>query len=204
MILVVEDNKALRILIKKGLEREGFTIKTAPDGKKGLSAVKEEHPDLIISDVIMPEMDGLELLKKVRKKDPLIPFILLTIKSEIEDYTKGYDLGATDYISKPFEMKTLVKKVNKRLKSSQLIREFITQKKDTLSLDKVGIIELLNMLKGSKVDCIIHISSSSGTGSFRIKNGKIKDSRFEDLKGKKAISRITTLKEGKISIKIKG
>lgn len=200
MILVVEDNKALRIMLKKTLERAGYSVRTATDGKDGLSKLKNEIPDLIISDVVMPEMDGLAFLKEVRKQHPLIPFTLLTIKSELKDYSKGYELGATDYITKPFEMNTLIKKVKKRLNSFQSIKEVIDKDRDTINLEEVSLVDFLHTLKINKMNCIVTIFSSKGNGTFIIEKGEIKISEFSNLKGKDAISKVTTLKEGKASI----
>ncbi|MEJ2307500.1 MAG: response regulator [candidate division WOR-3 bacterium] len=136
MILVLEDNKALRMIIRKALEKAGYDVKTAENGEEGLKILEEETPDLIISDVIMPEMDGFEFLKKIRKKHPLVPFTFLTVKSELEDYSKGYELGATDYITKPFDVEILLKKVEKRIASGKILKEIIEEGKNTVDLGK--------------------------------------------------------------------
>jgi DNA-binding response OmpR family regulator len=201
MILVVEDNKALRIMIKKVLEREGYSVKVAINGKEGLSLLRDETPDLIISDVIMPEMDGLAFLKEVRKKHPFIPFTLLTVKSELDDYLRGYEFGATDYMTKPFEMDTLIKRVDKRLKSYKSIKEIVNGKEESFSLDKVNLVDLFHTLKENKIACTINISSPLGNGTFKIDKGKIKKCEFAGLKGKDAISKVTGLKSGDVSVK---
>ena len=200
MILIVEDNKAFRIMIKKTLERAGYTVLTAKNGKEGLNLLEKQIPDLIISDIVMPEMDGFTFLKEVRKIYPLIPFTLLTIKSDLKDYSKGYNLGATDYITKPFEMKTLIKKVQKRLNSYKSIQRLIDNKIDTINLTKVSLVDFLHTLQVKKFDCTITIFTKEGNGTFIIKNGKIKSSDFANLKGNNAISKATTLKSGKASI----
>lgn len=200
MILVVEDNKAFRIMIKKTLERAGHKVITAKNGKEGLNSLENQIPDLIISDIVMPEMDGLTFLKEVRKAYPLIPFTLLTIKSDLKDYSKGYNLGATDYITKPFEMKTLIKKVQKRLNSYKSIQGVIDNKIDTINLAEVSLVDFLHTLEVKKSDCTITIFSKEGNGTFIIDNGKVKSSDFANLKGKDAISRATSLKAGKASI----
>ncbi len=200
MILVVEDNKAFRIMIKKTLERAGYKVITAKNGKEGLNSLENQIPDLIISDIVMPEMDGLTFLKEVRKTYPLIPFTLLTIKSDLKDYSKGYNLGATDYITKPFEMKTLIKKVQKRLNSYKSIQGVIDNKIDTINLAEVSLVDFLHTLEVKKSDCTITIFSKEGNGTFIIENGKVKSSDFANLKGKDAISRATSLKAGEASI----
>jgi DNA-binding response OmpR family regulator len=200
MILVLEDNKALRMIIRKALEKAGYDVKTAENGKEGLKALKEATPDLIISDVIMPEMDGFEFLKKIRKKHPLIPFTFLTVKSEFDDYSKGYEMGATDYLTKPFDVDILLKRVEKRIKSGKLLREIIEEGKDSVDLKEILAIDLINSLKTNKIDCTLNIETPSGKGEIEIKKGKIKESKFEDVKNKDALSRIAGLNKGKIKI----
>ena len=200
MILVLEDNKALRMIIRKALEKAGYTVRTAENGKEGLKALKEETPDLIISDVIMPEMDGFEFLKKIRKKHPLIPFTFLTVKSEFDDYSKGYEMGATDYLTKPFDVDILLKRVEKRIKSGKLLREIIEKGKKSVDLKEILAVDLINSLKTNKIDCTLKIDTPSGKGKVEIKKGKIKESKFEEVKNKNALSRIAGLNKGKIKI----
>jgi DNA-binding response OmpR family regulator len=200
MILVLEDNKALRMIIRKALEKAGYKVKTAENGKEGLKALKEKIPDLIISDVIMPEMDGFEFLKKIRKKHPLIPFTFLTVKSEFDDYSKGYEMGATDYLTKPFDVDILLTRVEKRIKSGKLLREIIEKGKGSVDLKEILAVDLINSLKTHKIDCKLTIDSPLGKGKVEIKKGKIKKSTFDDTEDKNALSRIAGLKQGKIKI----
>ncbi|MEO0293528.1 MAG: response regulator [candidate division WOR-3 bacterium] len=200
MILVVEDNKALRMILKKALQRAGYEVRVAENGEEGLKVLNEETPELIISDVVMPEMDGFEFIKKVREKFPIIPFIFLTVKSEIDEYSKGYELGATDYITKPFNGALLVKKVKKRLEASRLMKEIVDRKRSEVEIDKIFIVEFINTLKEQKVDCRLLISSPFGDGIVEIKGGKIKKSKIADLEGEKALSKIASLNKGEIKI----
>lgn len=200
MILVLEDNKALRMIIRKALEKAGYEVKTAENGKEGLKILKKDIPDLIISDVIMPEMDGFEFLKEIRKKYPLIPFTFLTVKSELDDYSKGYDLGATDYLTKPFDVDVLLKKVEKRIASGKLLKEIIEKGKKEVDLGKILAVDLITSLKENKIDCKITISSPTGKGSVEIKKGKIEKSTFDKWEDKDALLRIAGLNKGKIKI----
>lgn len=203
MILVLEDNKALRVLIKKSLEKEGFEVELSKNGKEGLEIMKDVVPDLIISDVMMPEMDGFEFLDKVRKDYPTLPVIMLTIKSELDDYRRGYELGATEYITKPFEMETLIKKVKKRINSADSIEKFVYGDTEMLSAEEVSPVDILSYLRDRGIDSKVKISGSQGSGWIEIKKGEIKEGKFNELEGKKAISRIATLKEGNITLKKK-
>lgn len=200
MILVLEDNKALRIIIRKALEKAGYDVRTAENGKEGLKVLKKEIPDLIISDVIMPEMDGFEFLKAIRKKHPLIPFTFLTVKSEFDDYSKGYELGATDYLTKPFDVDILLARVEKRIKAGKLLREIIEKGKDKVDIGEILAVDLISSLKEHKVDCKLVITSPIGKGSVEIKKGKIKKSTFDDTEDKNALLRIAALNKGKIKI----
>ena len=200
MILLLEDNKTLRIIIRKALEKEKYKVRTVENGKEGLKVLEEENPDLIISDVIMPEMDGFEFLKKVRKKYSLIPFIFLTVKSELDDYSKGYELGATDYLTKPFDVEALLKKVKKRVVAGRLLKEIIDKEKNEVEVGEISIVDLINSLKEQKINCKLLIFSPVGEGGVEIEKGKVKKSKFDDLEDKDALSRIAGLKKGKIKI----
>lgn len=123
-ILVIDDNLEMRENIAEILELASYQTVTAEDGKKGVAAAKSENPDLIICDVMMPELDGYGVLH-ILSKDPStlgIPFIFLTAKSENSDMRKGMSLGADDYITKPFEETDLLDAVEMRLKKSEAMK----------------------------------------------------------------------------------
>lgn len=112
-ILIVEDEKDILELVKLYLEREGYRTDTAVTGADALKQVKSEHPDLIILDLMLAELDGLEVCKRIRA-DPQIamtPIVMLTAKAEESDQIVGLELGADDYITKPFSPKALVARV---------------------------------------------------------------------------------------------
>jgi len=116
-ILVVDDREALLAAIQDILEIEGYTILTATDGMKALEVMEETRPDLIVADILMPQMDGYAFYEAVRARQDWasIPFIFLTAKAEREDVSKGMDLGAEEYITKPFEPQELLLAVRARL-----------------------------------------------------------------------------------------
>ncbi len=123
-ILVIDDNLEMRENIAEILELASYEVVTAEDGKKGVAAAKSEDPDLIICDVMMPELDGYGVLH-ILSKDPKtlgIPFIFLTAKSETVDMRRGMSLGADDYITKPFEETDLLDAVEMRLKKSAAMK----------------------------------------------------------------------------------
>jgi len=112
-ILVVEDERDILQLVKLYLEKEGYRVSTATTGPDGLKAVKAEHPDLLILDLMLPEMDGLEVCKRIRadRQISTIPIIMLTAKAEESDTVIGLELGADDYVTKPFSPKALIARV---------------------------------------------------------------------------------------------
>lgn len=125
-ILVIEDEESLRNNVCEILGYEGFDILEAANGLKGLQLAKEKLPDLILCDIMMPVMDGYEVLAAVRENPEtrLTPFILLTAMAERENIRKGMELGADDYIVKPFTIQELLQSVNSRLKKSEAVKEY--------------------------------------------------------------------------------
>src|SRR5437764_10596678 len=104
-VLVVDDDPVILQLLQVNFELEGFGVITAMDGESGLAMAKTERPDVVLSDIMMPRMDGLELVTALRA-DPTtadLPVILLTAKAQIGDVERGLELGANDYVTKPFD-----------------------------------------------------------------------------------------------------
>jgi len=109
-ILVVEDESNIRELLRLYLEQEGFAVETASDGQDGVRAFKRIHPDLVLLDLMMPIMDGTAAMKEIRAVSKT-PIIILTAKGETIDKVAGLELGADDYITKPFEMREVIARV---------------------------------------------------------------------------------------------
>ncbi len=131
-VLIVEDERDLRLNLEDILQYNGFETATAKDGLEGYQKVVEFEPDIIISDVRMPELDGFGLLKKLQEnsKTKLIPFIFLTAKVENEDVRAGMALGADDYITKPFKIQDVLDTINTRLEKRKYQSEKITNFKE--------------------------------------------------------------------------
>jgi two-component system, OmpR family, alkaline phosphatase synthesis response regulator PhoP len=112
-ILIVEDEKDILQLVRLYLEKDGFRTVTAMTGPEGLDQVKAENPDLIVLDLMLPHLDGLEVCKRLRSnpETAMLPIIMLTAKAEESDTIVGLELGADDYVTKPFSPKTLVARV---------------------------------------------------------------------------------------------
>lgn len=123
-ILIIEDNLELCENLEEILQLAGYEVSTASNGVEGVNAVRKVLPDLILCDVLMPELDGFGVLK-ILNRDPelaLIPFIFLTAKTEKDDLRKGMGLGADDYITKPFDDVELLEAIEMRLKKSSFIK----------------------------------------------------------------------------------
>ena len=110
-ILVVDDKANVRTLVREYLSAEGFRVVTAENGQNALFTARQEKPDLILLDIMMPEMDGFEFIRAFRKESDT-PVILLTAKMEESDKVIGLELGADDYITKPFGMRELVARIH--------------------------------------------------------------------------------------------
>lgn len=109
-ILVIEDDANIRELLRLYLEQEGYKIESAQDGLEGLRAFKRIHPDLVLLDLMMPVMDGTQVIKEIRAASKT-PVIMLTAKGETFDKIAGLDLGADDYVTKPFEIRELIARI---------------------------------------------------------------------------------------------
>lgn len=119
-ILVVDDEPSITKLVAFNLEKAGYTVETAADGQAALHKVDRQKPDLIVLDLMLPRVDGLEVCKQLRKKDIHIPIIMLTAKDDEVDKVLGLELGADDYVTKPFSPRELVARVKALLRRSAL------------------------------------------------------------------------------------
>jgi len=115
-ILLVEDDLSMGFLLSEFLEGEGFEVKLCRDGESGLTAFRRGAYDLCILDVMMPKMDGFTLARQLRAEAPAVPFLFLTARSLKDDKLKGFDLGAEDYITKPFDEEELLCRIQVMLR----------------------------------------------------------------------------------------
>lgn len=119
-ILVVEDDKHVRRLMETVLKREGYTVFTAEDGVRALHMLEVQHIDLIILDIMMPNMDGYEFAQEVRTVDSQIPILMATAKQLPEDKKKGFRLGTDDYMTKPVDTEEMLLRIQALLRRSQI------------------------------------------------------------------------------------
>lgn len=110
-ILLIEDDPALRMVIGETLEIEGFECICAQDGMEGLEKFFNEKFDVVVADIMMPKLDGLEMVTRMRQRDCTTPIIFLTAKSAVDDVVAGFESGANDYLRKPFSMRELIVRI---------------------------------------------------------------------------------------------
>lgn len=139
-ILVVEDDKHTRKLMKTILKRQGYSVFVAEDGVQGMEVLDNHHIDLIILDVMMPNMDGFEFAKELREGECMIPILMVTAKQLQEDKIKGFVAGADDYMTKPIDTEEMLLRIKALLRRSQI---FLSKKinigKVTLDYDSLTV-----------------------------------------------------------------
>jgi len=128
-ILIVDDDSTLRAALTRYLKDRGFLVRNAASGRQGFDSFVQDMPDLIVSDVVMPEMDGFELCTRVRESETgqLIPFIFLSGRCDLEDRIQGHSIGADDYLVKPFHPRELIAKIEAQLARATRIHSQIKQ-----------------------------------------------------------------------------
>ena len=159
-VLVVDDDSILRTVLKHTLEQQGYQVKTVHSGKEALNVFERDVPDLIVSDVSMPEMDGFEFCRQLRSQPSgqLVPFIFLSAKTDLDHRVEGHSSGADDYLTKPFEMKELLAKIEGLLERSRRIHS--------------EIVHLMQQLVNSNAVSQVKISSQLSSTTFNNLNNQ--------------------------------
>jgi len=117
-ILIIEDDEAIVKVLRRGLAYEGYQVESALDGESGLSQVRDASPDLVILDLMLPGMDGMEVCRRIRQGSSL-PILMLTARETVRDRVEGLDAGADDYLVKPFELNELLARVRALLRRTK-------------------------------------------------------------------------------------
>jgi DNA-binding response OmpR family regulator len=163
VIALIEDNPEIRETTSELLQLKGYEVHTAQDGAEGLTLIQTITPDVIVCDIMMPVLDGYELLKAIRTKDELkhIPFIFLTARVAMDDKLSGLDLGANDYITKPFEIKELTLRIRNIIEQrNSSIQSALSRptKIDILSKDERFIADLNHAIENNIQDVDLSMS----------------------------------------------
>ncbi len=184
-VLVVEDQDDVRENIAELLELSNYRVGTASNGKEGVKKALEMPPDLVLCDIMMPEMDGYEVLYLLSKNQhtAAVPFIFLTAKAEKSDFRKGMNMGADDYITKPFEEIELLGAIERRIQRheelthSNGIDEFVNSAKKYHS---IGDLDKERKTRTFKKKDIIYREGDFGSYVYKIKKGKVKTYRINE------------------------
>ncbi|WP_174614864.1 response regulator transcription factor [Virgibacillus ihumii] len=136
-IVIIEDDENIARIIQLELEHEGFAVDVAHSGRKGLELLQSNQTDLVILDVMIPELNGMEVLRRIRTVDERIIVIMLTARDTVYDKVNGLDLGANDYMTKPFEIEELLARIRSNLRFSR--KQADSQALEELSLGKINI-----------------------------------------------------------------
>ncbi|WP_374724522.1 response regulator transcription factor [Calidifontibacillus erzurumensis] len=142
-ILVVDDEQSIVTLLRYNLEQAGFRVKTAMDGETGMKIAIEESPDLVILDLMLPKLDGIEVCKRLRQRKVLIPILMLTAKDDEFDKVLGLELGADDYMTKPFSPREVIARIKAILRRTVITEEHTAQDTNASKKLKIGDLEIL-------------------------------------------------------------
>lgn len=196
-ILIIEDNEDLRENTADILELSGYIVSTAENGIIGVKAAKEFLPDVIVCDIMMPELDGYGVLKALNEnnKTASIPFIFITAKTEKVDMRKGMNLGADDYLTKPFNEKDLLDAIESRLKKHDFLKKdftrsikgvsnFIEEATKYMNLDHLS--QNYNVIKYAKKD-LVFMEGDTANSLYFIESGTVKTYKTTE-KGKEFVT----------------
>lgn len=136
LVLIVDDERPIVDILKYNLEKEGYTTIEAYDGAQALEMALDKNPDIILLDVMLPKMDGFEVCRKVREKRPAVPILMLTAREEEVDKVLGLELGADDYITKPFSVRELMARVKANLRRT--MADIPEKEQDDLNVINAG------------------------------------------------------------------
>jgi len=206
-ILIVDDNPNVLKLLNISLSKAGYEIVEAENGEVAFEVANREIPDLIISDIMMPQMDGIELCWMIREnsKVPLVPFIFLTSFDDSEMEIRGFRAGADEYLNKPIDRKELLERVAELLDRTQKLKT-IEDKTDTKKsfageLKDLSIVELVQMLNLNKKSGMLKIEGR-GSGEIYLQGGQLIGAKSGDKEGEEAIYELVTYEKGTFNFEV--
>lgn len=142
-VLVVDDEQSIVTLLQYNLEQAGYTVVTASDGEEGIKLASEENPDLMILDLMLPKLDGIEVCKQLRQQKFTVPILMLTAKDDEFDKVLGLELGADDYMTKPFSPREVVARVKAILRRAQIQSEPVQDTLEDPGQVKIGDLKIM-------------------------------------------------------------
>lgn len=202
-ILVIDDTESSLFLLQKFFQKAGYLVFTAENGREGLEAALMHLPDIIVSDVVMPEMDGFELCAKIKAhpKTHAIPIILLTAKGDAASTIKGFNAGADEYISKPFDIHEVHARVERILRWVQ--QHKASQAKISGSLQKTPMFELIRFCEEHRISGVVHLVNdrTKETSRVHLKLGEIEQIELRTIADMtEALDELLTWEEGTFTV----
>jgi DNA-binding response OmpR family regulator len=206
-ILIVDDNPNVLKLLNISLSKAGYEIVEAENGEVAFTVANKEIPDLIISDIMMPQMDGIELCWMIREnsKVPLVPFIFLTSFDDSEMEIRGFRAGADEYLNKPIDRKELLERVSELLDRTQKLKtiEDKTESKKAFAgeLKDLSIVELVQMLNLNKKSGVLKIDANR-QGEIYLKDGQLIGAKTTDKEGEEAVYEMVAYDDGAFNFEV--
>lgn len=151
-ILVVEDDSKIARLLELELKHAGYEVVVATDGRSGLERAVADEIDLVLLDIMLPQMSGLEVVRRLKEERPLLPVLMVTARGDRYDKVSGLDLGADDYITKPFEIEEVLARIRAFLRMRQLVRQDYSEHVLTYETLKVDVNRHEVYCEGNKID----------------------------------------------------
>ncbi len=197
---IIDDDPIMGNVLEVKLSEAGFEAEYFSSGEKALEKISKFKPDIIISDIIMPEMDGYELHQLLRQ-DPAtagIPFVFMSAKTDLSDQLKGLQMGADDYVCKPFKIENLVERIETVMERAAKARAFRSQSDFSGNLAKMNLNDVLQVveLNYKSGELVINNSEGEKIGRVLFKNGRLVNADSGILKGKEAFFNLMDEMEG--------
>jgi len=205
-ILLLDSDKSYVVPLQNKLTDAGFEVVCLDDGQKALDLAKNQKPDLVISEVDLPQMSGYDLLKQLRSIPTykITPFIFLSSQKKVDERIKNIELGIDDYITKPFYVEEVIARAKNLLDeiSGQNDNKIESEKGFSGSLTEMNLVDLIQTLELGKKSAIIKLKHNSSVGSVQISNGSVVDALLDKLTPEQAIMRMFTWTTGKFYVDI--
>lgn len=209
-VMVVDDDPHLLNLLELRLQEQGFAVTVASSAQQALEKVNDKIPDIVIADIMMPGMDGYELCERIRQNEKLrnIPFVFLSALADTQDKVKGLRLGADDYLTKPFEFRELLARIEILLDRYSRYQETFVQEEGGEEIatggkiEDLGVIDLLQMLSFGQKTGEVHLESKGEKGVFYLMAGKLIAATYGNKHGLAALPVLLSWSEGRFSVKL--
>ncbi len=200
-ILIVDDNKTVRTLLSINLRKENFEVIEADNGAEALTMVDDQKPDLIISDILMPQMDGFEFCKRVRETSsiPLVPFIFLTSIDQVATELRGLRTGADDYLIKSnIKKEELVGKVETLLNKARDMQQASQEMQEGLygKLSDLSLIDVLQLLMMNKKTGLLTLTAGEDKAEMVFNDGKLIHAEYKQFVGEEAVYNLGEWRDG--------